>query len=132
MTPKAVKPLSDAADDVSLSTIYHLLTGMAESIRGIEGHLGHLNGDVSHLKDRDKSHSQQLGKLTEGHTGLASRVTALEAVGDVERHYTTREMDDVKSRQTAQLAKLWEIGMKVAGTLAVLGILANLVMDWIK
>jgi len=127
----AAKTQSDG--DVSNSTIYNLLNQhVMPALQDIEGHLGRLNGTVAHLQERDKSHSRQLGELGKGQTGLSGRVAALEAVDDVEREYTQREVDDVKAHQIQQLNRIWEIGMKVAGTIAVLGFLVKLVMDFAK
>ena len=125
--------VSKGDGDISNSTIYNLLNQhVLPALQDIEGHLGRLNGTVAHLQERDRSHSQRLGELVKGQTGLSGRVAALEAVDGVEREYTHREVDDVKAHQAVQFNRIWEIGMKVAGTLAVIGILVNLVMGWIK
>jgi len=145
-------PMNDAGD-VSNNTIYNLLLNkILPMMTEFSQHLGQINGHIDHLRNRAESHSGDLKTLAEcvrDTTGrvqvleaaseqvesnekadrvVAEKLAALEATVSQTSRFRDREIDGIGDRQARTFDRVWEIGMKVAGSAAMVGILISIVM----
>lgn len=145
-------PMNDAGD-VSNTTIYNLLLNkILPVMTEFSEHLGRINGHIDHLRDRADSHSRDLKTLAEclqdtsgrvirleasseqvesneqADRVIAGKLAALEATVSQSERYRDREIDGIGDRQARTFDRLWEVGMKVAGSVAMVGILISIVL----
>jgi len=102
-------------DDVSNTALYQLITSkVLPALEEIKLHQVETNGRVSHLEEREESHTEQLQAGRKKHGELDQRLTRVEAVTEVRDQYQEKEIDEAKGERRGIQQELIQVGKEIA------------------